>query len=70
MRTVNLADLKAKLSAHIQLVRDGEGVLVCDRNKPVARIIPDEAPAGEVFLANNEKLREAAVFSGFDASRI
>ena len=40
MRTVNISDLKAKLSAHIQLVRDGEEVLVCDRNQPVARIIP------------------------------
>jgi prevent-host-death family protein len=42
MRTVNIADLKARLSAHIQLVRDGEEVLVCDRNKPVARIVPCE----------------------------
>jgi prevent-host-death family protein len=40
MRTVNISDLKAQLSAHIQLVRDGEDVLVCDRNKPVARIVP------------------------------
>lgn len=40
MRTVNISDLKAKLSAHIQMVRDGEEVLVCDRNKPVARIVP------------------------------
>jgi prevent-host-death family protein len=40
MRTVNISDLKAQLSAHIQLVRDGEEVLVCDRNKPVARIVP------------------------------
>ena len=40
MRTVNISDLKARLSAHIQLVRDGEEVLVCDRNKPVARIVP------------------------------
>ena len=40
MRTVNISDLKAQLSAHIQLVKDGEEVLVCDRNKPVARIIP------------------------------
>jgi len=39
MRTVNISDLKAQLSAHIQLVRDGEEVLVCDRNKPVARIV-------------------------------
>jgi len=40
MRTVNLSDLKARLSAHIQLVKDGEEVIVCDRNKPVARIVP------------------------------
>jgi len=40
MRTVNISDLKARLSAHIQIVRDGEEVLVCDRNKPVARIVP------------------------------
>jgi len=40
MRTVNISDLKAQLSAHIQWVRDGEEVLVCDRNQPVARIVP------------------------------
>jgi prevent-host-death family protein len=40
MRTVNISDLKAQLSTHIQLVRVGEEVLVCDRNKPVARIVP------------------------------
>jgi prevent-host-death family protein len=40
MRSVNIGDLKARLSAHIQRVRRGEEVLVCERNKPVARIIP------------------------------
>jgi prevent-host-death family protein len=40
MRTVNIATLKAQLSAHIQHVREGEEILVCERNKPVARIIP------------------------------
>jgi prevent-host-death family protein len=40
MKTVNISDLKAQLSAHIQFVKDGEEVLVCDRSKPVARIIP------------------------------
>lgn len=40
MKAVNISDLKAQLSAHIQLVKDGEEVLVCDRNKPVARIVP------------------------------
>jgi prevent-host-death family protein len=40
MRTVNIGELKARLSAHIKMVRDGEEVLICDRNKPVARIVP------------------------------
>jgi len=40
MRTVNISGLKARLSAHLQYVRNGEEVLVCDRNKPVARIVP------------------------------
>jgi prevent-host-death family protein len=40
MRTVNIADLKARLSAFIQHVREGEEVLVCERNRPVARIVP------------------------------
>ena len=40
MKTVNIGDLKANLSAHINLVRKGGQVLVCDRNRPVARIIP------------------------------
>lgn len=40
MRTVKISDLKARLSSHIRRVRNGEEVLVCDRNAPVARIVP------------------------------
>ena len=40
MKTVNIADLKNQLSAYIQLVRNGEEVIVKDRNLPVARISP------------------------------
>ena len=40
MRSVNIGDLKAKLSAHLRSVRKGEEVLICDRNRPVARIVP------------------------------
>jgi prevent-host-death family protein len=54
MRTVNIGDLKARLSAHIRFVREGEEVLVCDRNKPVARLVPchlEERSAQERRLA-------------------
>ena len=40
VKTVNISSLKARLSAYLQSVRAGEEVLVCDRNKPVARIVP------------------------------
>jgi prevent-host-death family protein len=43
MRSVNISNLKAHLSAHIQAVQSGEEVLVCDRDRPVARIIPYRA---------------------------
>jgi prevent-host-death family protein len=50
MRVVNISSLKAKLSAHLDMVKKGEEVIVCDRNKPVARIIPcstDDEPERE-----------------------
>ena len=40
MKTVKISDLKAHLSARIQHVKDGEEVLVCERNRPLARIVP------------------------------
>ncbi len=40
MKTVNIGELKAKLSAHLKTVREGEELLVLDRNTPVARIVP------------------------------
>ena len=39
MRTVKISELKAKLSAHIQFVKNGEEVLIFDRNTPVARLV-------------------------------
>ena len=40
MKTVNIGELKNQLSAYLQYVRRGEEVIVKDRNKPVARILP------------------------------
>jgi prevent-host-death family protein len=40
MRTVNIGDLKNQLSAYLQFVRNGEEIVVRDRNLPVARILP------------------------------
>src|ERR1700746_3821481 len=53
MQTVNISDLKARLSAHIQMVRSGEELLVCECNRPVARIVPCGM---EDFSAQNQRL--------------
>jgi len=47
MRTVKISELKAKLSAHIQFVKNGEEVLILDRNTPVARLV-SPGPVEEV----------------------
>jgi prevent-host-death family protein len=39
MRTAKISELKAKLSAHIEYVKNGEEVLILDRNTPVARLV-------------------------------
>ena len=44
MKRVNISKLKARLSAHIRFVEQGEEVIVCDRNRPVARIVPCASP--------------------------
>ncbi len=43
MKTVNIGELRNQLSAYLQYVRKGEEVIVKDRNKPVARILPFES---------------------------
>ncbi len=40
MRSVNIAELKNRLSAYLQHVRAGEEVVIRDRNLPVAKLVP------------------------------
>lgn len=40
MKSVRIADLKARLSEHLRAVRRGETITVLDRDTPVARIAP------------------------------
>jgi antitoxin (DNA-binding transcriptional repressor) of toxin-antitoxin stability system len=44
MRTVKIGVLKDNLSAYLQYVRNGEEVIVQDRNTPIARILPFPLP--------------------------
>jgi prevent-host-death family protein len=42
LRTATISKLKATLSEHIAYVKRGEEVVVTERGKPVARIVPIE----------------------------
>ncbi len=42
MKSVNIAQFKAKLSKYLNFVRKGENVIVMDRRTPIARITPYE----------------------------
>ncbi|HTX77771.1 MAG TPA: type II toxin-antitoxin system prevent-host-death family antitoxin [Terracidiphilus sp.] len=55
MKTVNIGALKNNLSAYLQEVRNGEEVIVKDRKKPIARIVPiraEEFSDEELYLAS------------------
>ena len=40
MRTVNIGELKNRLSGYLQYVRNGEEIVIRDRSVPVARLLP------------------------------
>jgi prevent-host-death family protein len=42
-KTVKVAELKARLSEYLRAARRGHEVTVCDRETPVARIVPYDA---------------------------
>jgi len=48
-KTVKVAELKANLSAYLRAAREGQQVTVCDRDTPVARIVPYEA-SGDLLV--------------------
>lgn len=53
MKSVNIAELKNRLSAYLNEVRGGEEIIVRDRHTPVAKIIPfrPAADPGDELLA-------------------
>jgi prevent-host-death family protein len=61
MRSVNIAALKNGLSRYLNEVREGEELLIRDRNIPIAKIVPlpqsGEPEAKELALAAAGKLR-------------
>ena len=60
MHSVNVAELKDKLSKYLTFAKAGEEVVICDRNLPVAKLIPfsaDGSDEQELKLVAAGKLR-------------
>lgn len=55
MKSVNIAELKNRLSSYLDEVRTGQEILVRDRNTPIARIVPIHRAADD-----DEELRALA----------
>jgi len=50
MRQVRIAELKNRLSEHLRAVENGTEVVVMDRNRAIARIVPLSPPGRHVRL--------------------
>ena len=57
MESTGVADLKARLSEYLSRVKAGEEVLVTDRGRPVARLVPVDTGADLDDEAETARLR-------------
>lgn len=60
MRSVNIAELKNQLSKYLGFAKDGEEIIIRDRNLPVARLVPftaEEAGQEELLLVAAGRMR-------------
>ena len=51
MATVGIAELKARLSQHLERVKAGEEVVITERDRPIARIVPLRPAGGDARWA-------------------
>jgi prevent-host-death family protein len=60
MKSVNVAELKNRLSTYLSFARGGEEIVIRDRNLPVAKLIPfssGDASEDELLLVAAGKMR-------------
>jgi prevent-host-death family protein len=60
MRSVNITELKKHLSTYIGYARQGEEVVIKDRNQPVAKLVPfstEDATEEELLLVATGEMR-------------
>jgi prevent-host-death family protein len=61
MRRTNVSQLKAHLSEVLAEVRGGATVVVCDRNTPIARLVPFDEPSVDDFRVDEASAKPATL---------
>ena len=60
MRSVNVTELKNRLNRYLAFAKNGEEIVIRDRNFPVAKLVPfsaEDASEEEMLLAATGKMR-------------
>ena len=79
MRSVNVAKLKDRLSEYLGFAKNGEEIIIRDRNLPVAKLVPfkaENASEEELLLVAAGKMRlpkgkfDAKKFDRMPAGRV
>ncbi|HEY6361760.1 MAG TPA: type II toxin-antitoxin system prevent-host-death family antitoxin [Vicinamibacterales bacterium] len=63
MRSTNIADLRNRLTQYLQEVRAGEEIIVRDRQRPIAKIVPftvDDDDADDAALVAAGLMRKGS----------
>ncbi|HEY5617180.1 MAG TPA: type II toxin-antitoxin system prevent-host-death family antitoxin [Vicinamibacterales bacterium] len=63
MRSTNIADLRNRLTQYLQEVRAGEEIVVRDRHRPIAKIVPftvDDDDADDAALVASGLMRKGS----------
>ena len=74
MRSTNIADLRNRLTQYLREVRAGEEIIVRDRQRPIAKIVPftvddDEADDAALVAAGLMRKGSGAIPSSFWKAR-
>ncbi|MBA2665650.1 MAG: type II toxin-antitoxin system prevent-host-death family antitoxin [Trueperaceae bacterium] len=62
-----MSSVKNNLSSYLDLVRAGEAVLITDRGRPIARLVPLDAAASESIEARRIELERRGVLNRAEA---
>ena len=68
MKKVKVSEVKARLSAYLAEVRNGDTVVICDRSTPIAQMVPLDVKADDVQI--EDASRPLSDISRFPAVRL